>query len=113
MTRNRWCLVVSACLLTATAGFAASRVETGELILENIRGASTPPDILDSYLAARQAYPLGWAPKGQLLIATRFGDVDQLHLVEKPGGERLQITFQAMSTRSSTTSAAASPWLNC
>jgi dipeptidyl aminopeptidase/acylaminoacyl peptidase len=94
MTRNRWCLVVSACLLTATAGFAASRVETGELILENIRGASTPPDILDSYLAARQAYPLGWAPKGQLLIATRFGDVDQLHLVEKPGGERLQITFQ-------------------
>ena len=33
---------------------------------------------LDAYLSARQATPLGCPPKGQLLIATRFGDVDQL-----------------------------------
>jgi hypothetical protein len=31
--------------------------------------------------------------EGQLLIATRFGDVDQLHLVEQPGGARRQLTF--------------------
>jgi len=51
-------------------------------------------DRLDAYLNARQATPLGFSPKGQLLISTRFGDVDQLHLVERPGGERRQLTFQ-------------------
>ena len=34
-----------------------------------------------------------WSPKGQLLIATRFADVDQLHLVEQAGGARRQLTF--------------------
>ena len=48
---------------------------------------------MDAYLSARQATPLGWSPKGQLLIATRFGDVDQLHLVEQAGGARRQLTF--------------------
>jgi dipeptidyl aminopeptidase/acylaminoacyl peptidase len=54
-----------------------------------------PPDLrrLDDYLNARQARTLGWSPKGQLLIATRFGDTDQLHLVERAGGERRQLTF--------------------
>ena len=50
-------------------------------------------DKLDGYLNARQALPLGWSPKGQLLIATRFADVDQLHLVEQAGGARRQLTF--------------------
>ena len=57
---------------------------------------SRPPsstEQLDAYLSARQATPLGWSPKGQLLIATRFGDVDQLHVVDRAGGERRQITF--------------------
>ncbi len=48
---------------------------------------------MDGYLSARQATPLGWSPKGQLLIATRFGDVDQLHSVEQAGGARRQLTF--------------------
>ena len=89
---------------------------------------------LDAYLNARQATPLGFSPKGQLLIATRFGDVEQLHLVERPAGERRQLTFlhepitqaafspdpataplcisrmwEAMKTRSSTTSGWANP----
>ena len=50
-------------------------------------------DSLDGYLGGREASPLGWSPQGQLLIATRFGDVDQLHLVEKPEGARRQIGF--------------------
>ncbi len=99
MTRNRGCLGVLACFLMATAGFAGSRADTGTLILEDTRDSPTSADILNAYLAARQARPLGWSPKGQLLIVTRFGDVDQLHLVEKPGGERRQITFLAEPIR--------------
>jgi dipeptidyl aminopeptidase/acylaminoacyl peptidase len=94
MTRNYLCLAVLTCLLLDSVGLAASRVERGNLIFDNIPEA--PADLsekLDEYLNARQATPLGWSPKGQLLIATRFADVDQLHLVEKAGGDRRQLTY--------------------
>jgi dipeptidyl aminopeptidase/acylaminoacyl peptidase len=68
-------------------------LDTPELLFENTRDSPTSADTLDGYLAARQARPLGWTPNGQLLIVTRFGDVDQLHVIDKPGGERRQITF--------------------
>src|SRR5437899_11476723 len=35
-----------------------------------------------------------------MLIATRFGDTPQLHLVKMPGGERQQLTFFADSVGS-------------
>jgi len=73
---------------------AATRIERGNLVFDNAPQA--PPDVtekLDGYMSARQAAPLGWTPTGDLLIATRFGDVDQLHVVERPGGERRQLTF--------------------
>jgi len=44
-------------------------------------------------LAARGATPLGWSPQGQLLIATRFGETTQLHLLAAAGGARRQLTF--------------------
>jgi dipeptidyl aminopeptidase/acylaminoacyl peptidase len=94
MTRNYLCLAVLTSLLLDSVGLAASRVERGSLIFDNIPEA--PADLsekLDEYLNARQATPLGWSPKGQLLIATRFADVDQLHLVEKAGGDRRQLTY--------------------
>jgi dipeptidyl aminopeptidase/acylaminoacyl peptidase len=73
---------------------ATTRVERGNLIFDNIpEPAADLSEKLDAYLNARQAAPLGFSPQGQLLIATRFGDVDQLHLVERPGGERRQLTF--------------------
>jgi dipeptidyl aminopeptidase/acylaminoacyl peptidase len=94
MTRNYLCLAVSAFLLPASAAFAATR-DVGSLVYDNIPEASAAlADALDGYLSARQATPLGWSPKGQLLIATRFGDVDELHVVEKPAGDRRQITFR-------------------
>lgn len=83
-----------AALLSNPAGAAASRVERGNLVFDNI--PDPPADLaenVDGYLNARQATPLGWSPKGQLLITTRFGDVEQLHVVEKPAGERRQLTF--------------------
>src|SRR5271168_3347685 len=86
-------LLAAALLINASAA-AFLRVERGNLTFENI--PDVPADLtekLDGYLNARQATPLGWSPKGQLLIATRFADVDQLHLVEQAGGARRQLTF--------------------
>lgn len=73
---------------------AALRVERGNLIFDNIpEPAPGLSESLDGYMNARQATPLGFSPQGQLLISTRFGDVDQLHLVERAAGERRQLTF--------------------
>jgi dipeptidyl aminopeptidase/acylaminoacyl peptidase len=80
--------------LFAAPAVPLPRVERGSLIFDNIpEPAAGLSDKLDAYLNARQATPLGFSPKGQLLISTRFGDVDQLHLVERPAGERRQLTF--------------------
>jgi dipeptidyl aminopeptidase/acylaminoacyl peptidase len=106
MTRIRILLLLTASLLGGTPAGALTRIERGNLIFENIpEPAAGMTEKLDAYLNARQATPLGFSPKGQLLIATRFGDVDQLHLVERPGGERRQLTFQ----RDPITQAAFSP----
>ncbi len=92
--------------LLASGAWAAGRVERGTLTYDNIPAVSAEiVDKLAAYLNARQATPLGWSPKGQLLIATRFGDVPQLHLVETAGGARRQLTFQ----REPITEAAFSP----
>jgi dipeptidyl aminopeptidase/acylaminoacyl peptidase len=88
-------------LLAATAPFlsaapvaALPRLERGNLVFDNIpETAPALSEKLDAYLNSRQATPLGFSPQGQLLISTRFGDVEQLHLVERPGGERRQLTF--------------------
>src|SRR6202453_678908 len=97
-------LLAAPFLLDASA--AVPRVERGNLIFDNIPEPSAGlTEKLDAYLGARQATPLGFSPKGQLLIATRFGDVDELHLVERPGGERRQLTF----LREPVTQAAFSP----
>jgi dipeptidyl aminopeptidase/acylaminoacyl peptidase len=86
--------LLAASLLTDSRAFAVTHVERGNLTFENIPQA--PAELvekLDRYLNGRQATPLGWSPKGQLLIATRFADVEQLHLVEQPGGALRQLTF--------------------
>jgi dipeptidyl aminopeptidase/acylaminoacyl peptidase len=94
MTRIFLMLLSAAPFLLATAAAALPRVERGNLIFDNIpEPAPGLSEKLDAYLNARQATPLGFSPKGQLLIATRFGDVEQLHLVERPAGERRQLTF--------------------
>src|ERR1700722_6942672 len=94
MNRIYLLLLLAAPLLANSEVQAAGRVERGNLTFDNI--PQVPADLaekLDGYLNARQATPLGWSPKGQLLIATRFGDVDQLHLVDHAGGARRQLTF--------------------
>ena len=94
MARIYLLLLLTAPLWAAPPCFAVPRVERGNLTFENIPEAPAGlADKLDGYLNARQAAPLGWSPQGQLLIATRFADVDQLHLVERAGGARRQLTF--------------------
>ncbi|MCI0751160.1 MAG: hypothetical protein L0Y35_04925, partial [Flammeovirgaceae bacterium] len=69
--------------------------EIGNLLTEGV------PDIpqalaerMNQYQNTRAASFSGWLPDGKgILIATRFGDTPQLHLVEMPGGARKQITF--------------------
>lgn len=51
-------------------------------------------DRMRQYQNVRAVNFRGWDPKGPgILITTRFGDVEQLHYVAKPGGSRRQITF--------------------
>jgi len=46
------------------------------------------------YLEYRSATLAGWHPtKPEMLISTRFGDTNQIHLVERAGGARRQLTF--------------------
>lgn len=94
MNRIYLLLLTAAASLSVAAAAPLPRVQRGNLILDNIPEPSAElSEKLDAYLNARQATPLGFSPKGQLLISTRFGDVDQLHLVEQPAGERRQLTF--------------------
>ena len=52
------------------------------------------PETAGRYGAYRSASLADWNPgKREMLIATRFGDTPQLHLVSAPGGERHQLTF--------------------
>jgi dipeptidyl aminopeptidase/acylaminoacyl peptidase len=72
----------------------ALRRETGNLVLEGIpqRDAALG-ERLGRYLNGRQAKFFDWLPDGSILIATRFGDVDQVHRVTGPLGDREQLTF--------------------
>jgi len=80
---------VACCTLVAHAA-----VETrGNLVLDNIPAVDSPLTTrLDDYLNSRGASFVDWLPDG-LLIATRFGDAEQLHRVAMPMGAREQLTF--------------------
>lgn len=73
---------------------ATLRRESGNLILEGIppRDAELS-ERLGRYLNSRSAKFMDWLPDGSMLVATRFGDVDQLHRVTAPLGMREQLTF--------------------
>src|SRR5215471_7689994 len=58
--------------------------------------ASSVAETAGRYGSYRSAILADWNPgKQEMLIATRFGDTDQLHLVKAPGGARQQLTFFA------------------
>ncbi len=68
--------------------------ERGNLVLDNIPSVDTALTAkLEDYMNSRGASFVDWLPGDALLIATRFGDVDQLHRVAAPLGAREQLTF--------------------
>lgn len=83
-----------------SSGAVTLRRESGNLILEGIpeRDAALG-ERLGRYLDAREAEFLDWLPDGSILIATRFGDVNQVHRVAAPGGAREQLTFHSEPVR--------------
>ncbi len=90
---NRKLLLTTVISLLAAASHGAVE-ERGNLVLDNIPPVDTPLTArLDDYMNSRGASFVDWLPDGGLLIATRFGDVDQLHRVAAPLGAREQLTF--------------------
>src|ERR1700730_6953437 len=68
--------------------------ERGSLVFENIPLPDTALMArLGRYQQSRQATFLDWLADGSVLIATRFGDTEQLHRVAAPLGMREQLTF--------------------
>jgi|TARA_B100000315_G_scaffold260918_1_gene327329 dipeptidyl aminopeptidase/acylaminoacyl peptidase len=88
--------VVFTVLLTSslTTPAAERRIE-GNRTLEGV--PAIPGDLLSrvaQYSNIRSAIHLSWHPSGEsLLVTTRLGDTNQLHLVSQPLGSRTQLTF--------------------
>ena len=70
------------------------RQERGNLVLDGIPAADAALAArLERYLHARDATFLDWLSDGGMLIATRFGDVEEIHRLAAPLGMREQLTF--------------------
>ena len=87
------------CIVFSTTGAADTvrRIEAnnGNLVMEDI--PPMPAEIVESlnrYQNVRSGGFRDWTEDGTgVYIATRFGDVRQIHRVEMPGGARHQLTF--------------------
>jgi len=83
-------------LACASAAWSADtpRREVGQIVYDNV------PEIpaalqaaIAPYYNARSAVFEDWLDDGSILIATRFGDTNQIHRVAAPGAARTQLTF--------------------
>ncbi|MDH3362145.1 MAG: alpha/beta fold hydrolase [Gammaproteobacteria bacterium] len=88
-------LVVFFLPATATADVDRRTLNNGNLIVENV--PEIPIELVVDLMRFQNIRAAGfraWTPDGDgIYVATGFGDVDSLHLVEMPGGARHQITF--------------------
>jgi dipeptidyl aminopeptidase/acylaminoacyl peptidase len=110
--RLAWILSVAAVLVCAGVGrtvvrpySAAAQTSAQEgviapaenLVVDGVPGI--PASLVETagrYGSYRSATLADWSPtRREMLIATRFADTAQLHLVKMPGGERQQLTFFA------------------
>jgi len=94
-------LIVAAMLFFAAAAPAQEAViaPADNLIVDGV--PKIPASIVETagrYASYRSASLADWHPtKREMLIATRFAETPQLHLVKTPGGARQQLTFFADS----------------
>ncbi len=73
---------------------AVERVTRGNLAIEGI--PEIPDELrgrLRRYQYARGAAFTSWTPDGRITVSTRFGNTNQLHVVDRQMGARRQITF--------------------
>ncbi len=71
-----------------------SHQERGSLIFEGIPAPDSSLGMrLERYQQSRGATFLDWLPDGGMLVATRFGNAEQVHRVAAPLGDREQLTF--------------------
>ena len=111
MKQAAWVSLALVILCTPAMGHAQSR-PSGEFlpVPDNVKAEGLPPipssypSALAPYAGFRRALFAGWHPsRREILIATTFGNVPQLHSVAGPGMDRQQITFfsEGMSATSS------------
>src|SRR5580704_12149126 len=90
-----FCGMVLAAVLTAGQEPVIAPAEN--LVVDNV--PKIPVSLADTagrYGSYRSANLADWHPtRREMLIATRFADTPQLHLVKTPGGARQQLTFFA------------------
>ena len=88
-------IVAATAAAPAVADVEHRTANDGNLIMEDV--PEVPERIVDNlnrYQNVRAANFRDWTEDGKgLYITTRFGDVDQLHRVDMPGGARHQLTF--------------------
>jgi dipeptidyl aminopeptidase/acylaminoacyl peptidase len=94
---SRAVLLGSALALSLVCGAGAQTPqvrEVGNIVYDGV--PATPPALqaaIAPYYNARSAVFEDWLPDGSILIATRFGNVNQIHRVAAPGAARTQLTF--------------------
>src|SRR5882762_2786127 len=94
------CVLMTICL-TAVLFVGPALADKGtitpgeNLVVEGIPSIpSTLADEVNRYTEFRSASLSSWHPtRREMLITTRFGDTNQIHLVKLPGGARTQLTF--------------------
>ncbi len=77
-----------------TGAAEVGRITRGNLAIEGM--PDIPPELIQRlrrYQFARSAFFAGWTPDGRVTVSTRFGNTNQLHVVDLPLGARRQITF--------------------
>jgi Tol biopolymer transport system component len=94
---RKW-ILTAAMLLVLPLSLAAQEATITppeSIVAENVPEIpSSMAETAGRYGAYRSAGLADWNPaKREMLIATRFGDTPQLHLVSAPGGVRQQLTF--------------------
>lgn len=106
--KRQWA-AIGFCVLMATVTARAQEIEKqaaittpDTLVTQGV--PDLPVTLVDSaspYTENRAAFPADWHPaRREMLVATRFGNTNQIHLVKMPGGERQQLTFFAEPVQS-------------
>ena len=95
MSRPTLFLAALLCLGSAAAADDGVVLPNENLVAEGIPPVPrTLAERVGPYLESRVASFLSWHPtRREMLVSTRFGDVNQVHRVARPMGARTQLTF--------------------